>query len=160
MSAYKIIGRMGKFAASFKVCCWFQGIRNPLAFLNSSAACVSKWVDFRENVQNHYQNLMSSGDLLMPKKCCFSSSFHILPESSYNQTLGGIFLTRKFQNTASTCPVPTTGMSIEKRTLWTYNVRDNSTHGHYQMVYTKIRLIVCFATEDGEALYSQLLQLL
>ena len=31
----------------------------------------------------------------------------------------------------------------------------NSTHGHYQMVNTKIRLIIFFAAEDGEALYSQ-----
>ena len=31
----------------------------------------------------------------------------------------------------------------------------NSTHGHHQMVYTEIRLIVFFAAKDGEALYSQ-----
>ena len=30
-----------------------------------------------------------------------------------------------------------------------------STHGHHQMVNTKIRLIIFFAAEDGEALYSQ-----
>ena len=29
------------------------------------------------------------------------------------------------------------------------------THGHHQMVNTKIRLIIFFAAEDGEALYSQ-----
>ena len=29
------------------------------------------------------------------------------------------------------------------------------THGHHQMVNTKIRLIIFFATKDGEALYSQ-----
>ena len=40
----------------------------------------------------------------------------------------------------------------------TYNVRENSTHGHHRMVYTKVRLIVFLATEDGEALYSQLKQ--
>ena len=28
-------------------------------------------------------------------------------------------------------------------------------HGHHQMVNTKIRLIILFAGEDGEALYSQ-----
>ena len=33
--------------------------------------------------------------------------------------------------------------------------RDNSTHGHHQMVNTKIRLIIFFAAEDGEALLSQ-----
>ena len=29
------------------------------------------------------------------------------------------------------------------------------THGHHQMVNTEIRLITFFASEDGEALYSQ-----
>ena len=28
-------------------------------------------------------------------------------------------------------------------------------HGYHQMVNTEIRLIIFFATEDGEALYSQ-----
>ena len=35
------------------------------------------------------------------------------------------------------------------------NTRDDSTHGHHQMVNTKIRLIIFFAAQDGEALYSQ-----
>ena len=35
------------------------------------------------------------------------------------------------------------------------NTRDNSTHGHHQMVNTKIRLIKLFAAKDGEALCSQ-----
>ena len=30
-----------------------------------------------------------------------------------------------------------------------------STHGHRQMVNTKIRLIIFFAAKDGEALYTQ-----
>ena len=30
-----------------------------------------------------------------------------------------------------------------------------STHGHHQMVNTKIRLIIFFAPKDGEALHSQ-----
>ena len=36
-----------------------------------------------------------------------------------------------------------------------HNTREDSTHGHHQMVNTKIRLIICFAAKDGEALYSQ-----
>ena len=32
---------------------------------------------------------------------------------------------------------------------------EDSTHGHHQIVNTKITLIVFFATKDGEALYSQ-----
>ena len=35
------------------------------------------------------------------------------------------------------------------------NAREDSTHGHHQMVNTKIRLIIFFAAKDGEALYSQ-----
>ena len=33
--------------------------------------------------------------------------------------------------------------------------REDSTHGHHQMVNIKIRLILFFAVKDGEALYSQ-----
>ena len=35
------------------------------------------------------------------------------------------------------------------------NTREDSTHGHLQMVNTEIRLIIFFAAKDGEALYSQ-----
>ena len=35
------------------------------------------------------------------------------------------------------------------------NTRDDSTHGHHQTVNTEVRLIIFFAAEDGEALYSQ-----
>ena len=35
------------------------------------------------------------------------------------------------------------------------NTREDSTHGHHQMVNSKIRLIIFFAAKDGEALYSQ-----
>ena len=44
---------------------------------------------------------------------------------------------------------------------WSYqtpssdNIREDSTHGHHQMVNTEIRLIIFFADKDGEALYSQ-----
>ena len=34
------------------------------------------------------------------------------------------------------------------------NTREDSIHGHHQMVNTKIRLIIFFAAKDGEALYS------
>ena len=33
--------------------------------------------------------------------------------------------------------------------------REDSIHGHHQMVNTEIRLIIFFAAKDGEALYSQ-----
>ena len=36
-----------------------------------------------------------------------------------------------------------------------HNTREDSTHGHHQMVNTEIKLIIFFAAKDGEALYSQ-----
>ena len=51
--------------------------------------------------------------------------------------------------------------SFAKRTHWSQqtpssnNTREDSTHGHHQMVNIEIRLIIFFATRDGEALYSQ-----
>ena len=35
------------------------------------------------------------------------------------------------------------------------NTIEDSTHGHHQMVNTKIRMIIFYAAKDGEALYSQ-----
>ena len=48
-------------------------------------------------------------------------------------------------------------MSFAKRmqTPYSNNTREDSTHGHHQMVDTEIRLIIFFAAKDGEALYSQ-----
>ena len=40
-------------------------------------------------------------------------------------------------------------------TLSSNNTREDSTHGHHQMVNTEIRLIIFFASKDGEAIYSQ-----
>ena len=51
--------------------------------------------------------------------------------------------------------------SFAKRTYWsqktpfTNNTRNDSTHGHHQMIDSEIRLITFFAAKDGEALYSQ-----
>ena len=43
---------------------------------------------------------------------------------------------------------------ITANTLFQHT-REDSTHGHHQMINTEIRLIVFFAAKDGEALYSQ-----
>ena len=32
------------------------------------------------------------------------------------------------------------------------NTREDSTHGHHQLVNTKVRLVIFFAAKDGEAL--------
>ena len=50
---------------------------------------------------------------------------------------------------------------LPKRTHWSSqtpssnNTREDSTHGHQQMVNIKIRLIICFEAKDGEILYGQ-----
>ena len=48
-----------------------------------------------------------------------------------------------------------TKMYWSLQTLSSNNTREDSTHGHHQMVNTIIRLIIFFAAKDGEALYSQ-----
>ena len=51
--------------------------------------------------------------------------------------------------------------SFVKRMHWSKqipssnNTREDSTHGHHQMLNTEIRLIIFSAAKDGEALYSQ-----
>ena len=46
-------------------------------------------------------------------------------------------------------------MHWSEQTPSSNNTREDSTHGHHQMVKIKIRLIMFFAAKDGEALYSQ-----
>ena len=48
-------------------------------------------------------------------------------------------------------------MHWSQQTPSSNNTRDDSTQG-YQLVNTKIRLIIFFAAKDGEGLYSQLKQ--
>ena len=46
-------------------------------------------------------------------------------------------------------------MHWSQQTPTSNNIREDSTHGHHQMVNTEIRLIIFFAAKDGEAVYSQ-----
>ena len=46
-------------------------------------------------------------------------------------------------------------MHWSQQTPSSKTTRDDSTHGHHQMVNTEIRLIIFFAAEDGEVVYSQ-----
>ena len=46
-------------------------------------------------------------------------------------------------------------MHWSQQTPSSNNTREDSTHGHHQMVNTEVRLITFFAAKDGEALYSQ-----
>ena len=43
----------------------------------------------------------------------------------------------------------------QEQTPSSNNTKEDSTHGHHQMVNTEIRSIIFFAAKDGEALYSQ-----
>ena len=45
-------------------------------------------------------------------------------------------------------------MHWSQQTLSSNNTREDSTHGHHQMVNTEIRLIIFFADKDGETLQS------
>ena len=48
------------------------------------------------------------------------------------------------------------GLKLNKTMIMvSNNTREDSIHGHHQMVNTAIRLIIFFAAKDGEALYSQ-----
>ena len=46
-------------------------------------------------------------------------------------------------------------MHWSQQTPSSNNTREDSTHGHHQMVNTEMRLIIFFAAKHGEALYSQ-----
>ena len=41
-----------------------------------------------------------------------------------------------------------------QQTCYSNNTREDSTHGHHQIVNTEIRLIIFFAVKEGENLYS------
>ena len=43
-------------------------------------------------------------------------------------------------------------MHWSQQTPFSNNTREDSTHGHHQIVNTEIRLIIFFAAKDGEAL--------
>ena len=45
-------------------------------------------------------------------------------------------------------------MHWSQQTPFSDNTREDSTHGHHQIVNTEIRLITFFVAKDGEALYS------
>ena len=57
----------------------------------------------------------------------------------------------------NTLVIANTLFQQHKRRLYTSssNTREDSTHGHHQMVNNKIRLIIFFTAKDGEALHSQ-----
>ena len=46
-------------------------------------------------------------------------------------------------------------MHWSQQTPSSNNTREDSTHGHHQMVNTEIRLIIFFEAKNGETLYSE-----
>jgi len=59
------------------------------------------------------------------------------------------------QTVAYQAPLPVGFFGQEYRSGLSFPTPEDSTHGHLQMVSTKVRLIIFFAAEDGEALYNQ-----
>ena len=92
----------------------------------------------------------------------------------FNPWVGKISWRREWQPTAVTCFPPHQKKGVQRNTEWSRtkpnrvlprectghstpssnNTREDTTHGHYQMVNTEITLIIFFAAKDG-TLYSQ-----
>ena len=63
---------------------------------------------------------------------------------------------RRVQNETGQRPIEfSKRMPWSRETLSSNNTKEDSTHGHHQMVNTEVRLIIFFAAKDGETLYSQ-----
>ena len=60
-----------------------------------------------------------------------------------------------FLNTSIWGPLSQIQFHVVQNKTYLRIIREDSTHGHQQMINTKIRLIIFFATKDGEVLYSQ-----
>ena len=107
-------------------------------------------------VEQFYEDLQDLLEITPKKRCPLH--YRGLEHKSRSQEIPGV--RGKFglgeQNEAGQG-----SQSFAKRTHWSWqtpsfnNTRDNSTHGHHQIVNTKIRLTVVFAAKDGEALYSR-----
>ena len=107
-------------------------------------------------VEQFYEDLQDLLELTQQKRC----PFHYRVWNAEVRSEEKLGITGKFgigvQNEAGQsliefCPENTL---VIANTLFRHT-REDSTHGHHQMVNTKIRLIVFFAAKDGEALYSQ-----
>ena len=60
-----------------------------------------------------------------------------------------------FLNTSIWGPLSQIQFHVVQNKTYLRIIREDCTHGHQQMVNTKIRLIIFFAAKDEEALYSQ-----
>ena len=60
-----------------------------------------------------------------------------------------------FLNTSIWGPLSQIQFHVVQNKTYLRIIREDSTHGHQQMINTKIRLIIFFAAKDEEGLYSQ-----
>ena len=106
-------------------------------------------------VERFYEDLQDLLDLTPKKDVLFIIGYWNAKVGS--QEIPGV--TGKFglgvQNEAGQSNRVLPRESAGHSTLFSNNTREDSTHGHHQMVNTKIRLIIFFAASDGETLYSQ-----
>ena len=107
-------------------------------------------------VEQFYEDLQDLLEITPKKRCPLH--YRGLEHKSRSQEIPGV--TGKFgpgvQNEGGQRLI-----GFAKRTHWSWqtpsfnNTRDNSTHGHHQIVNTKIKLIIFFGAKDEDALYSQ-----
>ena len=106
-----------------------------------------------EETEQFYEDLQDVLELTPKKRCPFH--YRELECKSRNQEIPGVIGTFGLgvQNEAGQRLIE----FCQENTLViaSNNTREDSTHGHQQMVNTEIRLIIFFAAKDGEALYSQ-----
>ena len=87
----------------------------------------------------------------------FYSSLGIWNAKVRNQEIPGV--TGKFslgeQNEAGQRLTEFCQENLSQQIPFFNNIRDDFTHGHHQMVNTKIKLITFYVAKDSEAVYSQ-----
>ena len=107
-------------------------------------------------IEQFYEDLQDLLELIPPKRCPFHHR-KLECKVGSEEILG---ITGKFglgvQNEAGQRLIEfCQENALVKTNTLSNNTREDSTHGHHQMVNTKIRLIIFFAAKDGEFLYSQ-----
>ena len=104
-----------------------------------------------------YEDLQDLLELTSKKRC----SFHYRGLECKSRKSRNTWGNRQIQLWNTELSRANANKSFAKRTHWSSqtpssnNTREDSTHGHHQMVNTEIRLIIFFAAKDGEDLYSQ-----
>ena len=109
-----------------------------------------------EKAERFYENLQDLLDLTPKKRCPFHHRWLVSKSRKSRDTWSNrqIWLWSTETSRAKANGVCQENAWVTANTLF-QQYRDDSTHGHHQMVNTKIRLIIFFAAKDGEAPYSK-----